>query len=213
MIRGVLFHPLQFENLFVSLVHDDRDIDDTLNAAADALTVVARTRRPAIGSVSGAVLLGVDLGTSAIKAVALGEDGTVLGVARREYPTARPEPGAAEQDPHHWFTAFEAAITDLALMVPADSWAGMGLSAMLPTLVDAIPRRRRSGPPSRGRTPGRNRRPPLCGLPSATTRCTASPDNGSTVAIWRPCTRACIGSDAGARWWRGEGRAVRTPDR
>jgi glutamate-1-semialdehyde 2,1-aminomutase len=47
VIRGVLFHPLQFENMFVSLVHDDRDIDDTLNAAADALTVVARSRRPA----------------------------------------------------------------------------------------------------------------------------------------------------------------------
>lgn len=47
VIRGVLFHPLQFENLFVSLVHDDRDIDETLQAAADALTVVARTRTPA----------------------------------------------------------------------------------------------------------------------------------------------------------------------
>jgi glutamate-1-semialdehyde 2,1-aminomutase len=44
VIRGVLFHPLQFENLFVSLVHDDHDIDQTLNAAADALAVVARTR-------------------------------------------------------------------------------------------------------------------------------------------------------------------------
>ncbi|WP_240163056.1 aspartate aminotransferase family protein [Mycolicibacterium sphagni] len=47
VVRGVLFHPLQFENLFVSLVHDDRDIDETLQAAADALTVVARTRAPA----------------------------------------------------------------------------------------------------------------------------------------------------------------------
>jgi glutamate-1-semialdehyde 2,1-aminomutase len=47
VIRGVLFHPLQFENMFVSLVHDDRDIDDTLEAAADALNVVARARRPA----------------------------------------------------------------------------------------------------------------------------------------------------------------------
>jgi glutamate-1-semialdehyde 2,1-aminomutase len=42
VVRGVLFHPLQFENLFVSLVHTDNDIDETLNAAADALTVVAR---------------------------------------------------------------------------------------------------------------------------------------------------------------------------
>ncbi|OBC03196.1 glutamate-1-semialdehyde 2,1-aminomutase [Mycobacterium sp. 852013-50091_SCH5140682] len=45
LLRGVLFHPLQFENLFVSLVHDDRDIDETLNAAADALSVVATGRR------------------------------------------------------------------------------------------------------------------------------------------------------------------------
>jgi glutamate-1-semialdehyde 2,1-aminomutase len=42
VVRGVLFHPLQFENLFVSLVHDDRDIDDTLNAAADAMRALAR---------------------------------------------------------------------------------------------------------------------------------------------------------------------------
>ena len=42
IVRGVLFHPLQFENLFVSLVHTDADIDETLTAAADALKVVAR---------------------------------------------------------------------------------------------------------------------------------------------------------------------------
>lgn len=40
-VRGVLFHPLQFENLFVSLVHTDRDIDETLNAAQDAMKIVA----------------------------------------------------------------------------------------------------------------------------------------------------------------------------
>ena len=40
LVRGVLFHPLQFENLFVSLVHDDRDIDDTLEAAAGAMKVL-----------------------------------------------------------------------------------------------------------------------------------------------------------------------------
>lgn len=44
ILRGVLFHPLQFENLFVSLVHTDADIDQTLTAAEDALTVVARHR-------------------------------------------------------------------------------------------------------------------------------------------------------------------------
>ena len=42
IMRGVLFHPLQFENLFLSLVHTDADVDDTLNAAADALTAARR---------------------------------------------------------------------------------------------------------------------------------------------------------------------------
>jgi glutamate-1-semialdehyde 2,1-aminomutase len=41
LLRGVLFHPLQFENLFVSLVHTDDDVDQTLRAAAEAFEVVA----------------------------------------------------------------------------------------------------------------------------------------------------------------------------
>ncbi|WP_246227403.1 aspartate aminotransferase family protein [Mycolicibacterium helvum] len=45
VVRGVLFHPLQFENLFVSLVHTDEDIDETLTAAADALSVIAKERQ------------------------------------------------------------------------------------------------------------------------------------------------------------------------
>ena len=40
-LRGVLFHPLQFENLFVSLVHTDDDVDRTLVAAAEAFDVLA----------------------------------------------------------------------------------------------------------------------------------------------------------------------------
>jgi glutamate-1-semialdehyde 2,1-aminomutase len=35
--RGVLFHPEQFENLFVSMAHTDADIDRTLDAAEGAL--------------------------------------------------------------------------------------------------------------------------------------------------------------------------------
>ena len=41
LLRGVLMHPLQFENLFVSLVHTDEDIDQTLVAAAEALDVLS----------------------------------------------------------------------------------------------------------------------------------------------------------------------------
>jgi glutamate-1-semialdehyde 2,1-aminomutase len=42
--RGVLFHPSHLENLFVSLVHTDADIDLTLEAAEGALAAIAARR-------------------------------------------------------------------------------------------------------------------------------------------------------------------------
>lgn len=80
--------------------------------------------------------LGVDLGTSALKVVAVAADGTLRAVARCAYPTSRPEPTAAEQDPQDWWAALDCALNDLAHDVPPASWAGLGLSAMLPTLVE-----------------------------------------------------------------------------
>jgi len=44
LLRGVLFHPSQYENLFVSMVHTDADIDETLTRAADAFKVLATER-------------------------------------------------------------------------------------------------------------------------------------------------------------------------
>lgn len=82
------------------------------------------------------VYLGVDLGTSALKVVAVTADGSVCASARREYPTARPEPAAAEQDPRHWLSALDGALNGLAHDAPPASWAGFGLSGMLPTLVE-----------------------------------------------------------------------------
>ena len=45
LLRGVLFHPSQFENLFVSLVHTERDIETTLAAADAVFGVLAREMR------------------------------------------------------------------------------------------------------------------------------------------------------------------------
>jgi glutamate-1-semialdehyde 2,1-aminomutase len=44
-LRGVLFHPSQHESLFVSLVHTDADIDQTLAAAKESFTVLAAEGR------------------------------------------------------------------------------------------------------------------------------------------------------------------------
>jgi sugar (pentulose or hexulose) kinase len=91
----------------------------------------------------GDVLVGVDLGTSGLKAVARSETGELLAGASVGYPTHRPEPGAAEQDPAEWLTALRMAVRDLASVVPTERWLGLGLSAMIPTLVtvdgDGVP--------------------------------------------------------------------------
>ena len=52
-------------------------------------------------------LLGLDVGTSAIKGVAIDEEGHVLATANAEYPLSRPQPGWAEQDPDDWWHAAE----------------------------------------------------------------------------------------------------------
>ncbi|TGD90391.1 hypothetical protein BayCH28_00540 [Mycolicibacterium sp. CH28] len=84
----------------------------------------------------GPVILGVDLGTSAIKVVAVGQDGSVVAAARCGYPTNRPESHAAEQDPNDWWQALRSAGDEIARKVEPRRWRGIGLSAMLPTLVE-----------------------------------------------------------------------------
>ena len=82
------------------------------------------------------IAIGLDLGTSSAKALAVETaTGRVLARARRPYPTSRPEPGAAEQAPGDWMAAVVGALGELAQSTPAQEWIGIGLSAMLPTLV------------------------------------------------------------------------------
>ncbi len=83
-----------------------------------------------------ALFVGLDLGTSSLKAVAVGAGGEVAARAHASYPTARPEPAAAEQSPADWWTAVESAVAALrAGGAPAERWAAIGLSGMIPTLV------------------------------------------------------------------------------
>ena len=43
-------------------------------------------------------LVGLDVGTSGVKALALSDEGEVVGRAEEEYPLSIPQPGWAEQD-------------------------------------------------------------------------------------------------------------------
>ena len=56
------------------------------------------------------VLVGLDVGTSAVKAVAISPDGEVLGLAEEPYPLSTPRPGWAEQDPEDWWRAAQSAL-------------------------------------------------------------------------------------------------------
>jgi xylulokinase len=55
-------------------------------------------------------LVGLDIGTTGVKALALSPEGAVMGRAEEEYPLSIPRPGWAEQDPDDWFRAADVAL-------------------------------------------------------------------------------------------------------
>jgi xylulokinase len=86
----------------------------------------------------GEVVLGVDVGTSSLKAGLFALDGTPLGLAQAEYPLAAPEEGAEEQDPEDWWAAL--AFVSRELMTVLDDrarLAAVSIGGQAPTLVAA----------------------------------------------------------------------------
>ncbi|HEY5430349.1 MAG TPA: FGGY family carbohydrate kinase [Solirubrobacteraceae bacterium] len=81
------------------------------------------------------VWVGLDLGTSGAKGIALGTDGTIVARAAADYPTQRPAPHASEQDPALWLHACTDVVARLRAVVEPAGWRGIALSAMIPTLV------------------------------------------------------------------------------
>ena len=86
--------------------------------------------------------LGIDLGTSGVKAMLIDADQKVVGSASsREVATSRPHPGWSEQDPADWLRATEEAVAGLRSAHPAAFAAvrGIGLSGHMhgATLIDA----------------------------------------------------------------------------
>ena len=57
-------------------------------------------------------LVGLDVGTTGVKAVAISPEGEVLARAEEEYPLSIPQPGWVEQDPEDWWQASERALAD-----------------------------------------------------------------------------------------------------
>lgn len=81
--------------------------------------------------------LGLDLGTTALKAVVCATDQSILAVVEEPCATLPPFPGAAEQDPAAWIAATRRAVTRLSALVPdlKQQLVGVGLSGQMHTLV------------------------------------------------------------------------------
>ncbi len=80
-----------------------------------------------------AVFLGIDIGTSGTKTLAMQEDGTILASATVEYPLSSPKPGWSEQNPEDWWQASIQTVRRVmksAKLRGADI-AGIGLSGQM----------------------------------------------------------------------------------
>jgi xylulokinase len=69
-------------------------------------------------------LVGIDVGTSGLKAIALSETGEILARAEHDYPLSTPQPGWAEQDPEAWARAADAALGGLGVEPASIGWSG-----------------------------------------------------------------------------------------
>lgn len=74
-----------------------------------------------------AKLIGIDVGTSALKGIAIDETGRVLATSSHEYDLIVPQSGWAEQRPEDWWTAAQACLAELG----ADQADGIGLTGQM----------------------------------------------------------------------------------
>lgn len=75
--------------------------------------------------------LGLDLGTSGVKALLMDESQSVLGSSTAPLSVQRPCPGWSEQNPEDWITATRAAIDQLRAAHDLSGVRGIGLSGQM----------------------------------------------------------------------------------
>jgi xylulokinase len=97
-----------------------------------------------------ALLVGLDVGTTALKAVLVTAAGDLVARASRPYPLLTPRPGWTEQDPEEWARAAESAMHALAHAPGVDPSriAGIGVAGQMhgTVFLDAAGRVVRNAP-------------------------------------------------------------------
>jgi xylulokinase len=84
----------------------------------------------------GACVLGIDLGTSALKIVAVSRDGLVIAAVREPYDTISTSEGQAEQDCEHWLRSLSRAAKNIRSRLAHKARVeAVALTGQMPTLV------------------------------------------------------------------------------
>jgi xylulokinase len=81
------------------------------------------------------VLLGIDIGTTGVRAAIFTGDGRVLGDASASCLHEAPKPGWAEADPDAWWRALARVLAELALGVDLSEVACIAVAGQAPTVV------------------------------------------------------------------------------
>lgn len=77
------------------------------------------------------MFLGLDLGTSSLKALVLDETQSVVAEAHAPIAVSRPRPGWSEQSPADWLAAAASTLDELASRIDMSCIAGIGLSGQM----------------------------------------------------------------------------------
>lgn len=77
------------------------------------------------------VAIGIDLGTSGLKAIAVTDSGQTVAEASQSYPLLTPKPGWTEQNPSDWLEAAKAALNGLQGKLAGYRPVAIGLSGQM----------------------------------------------------------------------------------
>lgn len=80
-------------------------------------------------------ILGIDVGTTALKAVALDRERGIVAQVERPHELLSPHPGWAEEDPERWWTTTLETLRALLASIPPREVAAIGVSGMVPAMV------------------------------------------------------------------------------
>lgn len=81
------------------------------------------------------IYIGIDLGTSAVKLLAMDEKGVIRKVVTKEYPLYFPHPGWSQQDPEDWYEQTIEGLKELVSGLNASEVAGIGAGGQMHGLV------------------------------------------------------------------------------